>query len=156
MAFYIRIQTEQVDDGMKTPVVAVDMIIEKDDKIVLLLRDKEPFRGMIVVPGGKVEYGETVEEAAIRESKEETGLKVKLKDILGVYSDPKRDPRWHSVSVAFVEEIVSGKLKGSYEGEPKWYSMDEIDFDKMGFDHGKILKDYMKWKKSKGTFWSSK
>lgn len=141
---------------MKTPVVAVDMIIEKDDKIVLLVRDKEPFRGSIVVPGGKVEYGETVEEAAIRETREETGLKVKLKDILGVYSDPKRDPRWHSVSVAFVEEAVGGKLKGSYEGEPKWYSIDEIDFDNMGFDHGKILKDYMKWKNSKGTFWSSK
>jgi len=136
---------------VKTPVSAVDMIIEKASKIVLLHRGTEPYKDTLVLPGGLVEIGETVEHAAVRESMEETGLK-----ILGVYSNPKRDPRFHSVSTVFTAEVVDGKLNGSYEGRPKWYSLEEINFSDMGFDHAKILKDYIKWKKSGGTFWTSK
>lgn len=140
----------------KTPVLAVDMIIEKDNEVVLLQRETKPYKDMLTIPGGLVEYGETVEHAAVREAKEETGLKVRLKEIIGVYSNPKRDPRFCSASIVFVAEIISGKLKGSYEGKPDWYSLNKIDFSDMGFDHEKILKDYIKWKKSKGTFWSTK
>lgn len=142
--------------NVKTPILVADVIIEKDGKIVLIKREINPFKGKLVFPAGHVEVGETVEQAAVRETKEETGLKVKLKEILGVYSDPKRDPRYHDVSVVFIAGIVGGKLKGSFEGNPKWYPLNKINFNDMGFDHSKILKDYIKWKKSKGTFWSAK
>lgn len=154
----VRFRADPLCDIMviKTPLLSVSITIEKDEKILLIVREIEPYKNKLILPGGFVEYGETVEQAAVRESEEETGLKVKLKEILGVYSDPKRDPRFCSGDVSFVAEVVGGKLKGSFEGKPKWYSLKEIDFDKMGFDHGKILKDFIKWKKSKVTFWTSR
>jgi len=142
--------------NLKTPFTVTDVIIEKDKKIILLRRNIEPYRGKLTFPAGFVEYGETVEHAAVRETIEETGLKVKLKEILGVYSNPKRDPRLHSSTVVFIADVVSGKLKKSFEGEPDWYPLNKINFSDMGFDHGKILKDYIKWRESKGTFWTSK
>lgn len=140
----------------KQSVPTIDAIIEKDSKIVLIKRSTQPFKSMLVIPGGKVELNETVEEATVREALEETGLKIKLKEILGVYSGPKRDPRFHTVGTVFIAEPITKNLKGSREGNPSWYSLDEIDFESLGFDHAEILKDYMKWKKSKGTYWSSK
>lgn len=140
----------------KVPKIAVDILIIKDGKIVLLSRDIEPFRGLFDFPGGMVEYGETVEKAGVREAEEETGLKVKLKDILGVYSSPTRDPRFHTIAVAFIAEPVGGKLKGSYEGKVDWYDIEKIKSEPMGFDHSKILNDYLKWTKNKGTYWTAK
>ncbi|MEM5797448.1 MAG: NUDIX hydrolase [Candidatus Aenigmatarchaeota archaeon] len=140
----------------KTPKTTTDVIIEKGNKIVLVKREIEPFKGKLELPGGHVEYGETVETAAIREAKEETGLQVRLKEILGVYSDVNRDPRFHTITTTFIAEPISGKLKASHEGKPKWFSLNEIDFKNLGFDHAKILKDYLKWKKKKGTYWSTK
>lgn len=135
----------------------VDIVIEKGDKIVLLKRSIEPFKGKWIIPGGHVEYGETVETAAVRESEEETSLKVRLKEILGVYSDKNRDPRYHTISTAFIAEAVAGELRVMTEAkEAKWVTEKEIDFDSLGFDHKKILKDYFKWKKEKGTYWSTK
>ena len=83
-------------------------------------------------------------------------LKIKLLEILGVYSFPKRDPRFHTVSVAFIAEPVGGKLKSSFEGRVKWYDIKKLNFKNLGFDHTKILRDYIKWKKRKGTYWSTK
>lgn len=140
----------------KSPKTTVDLIIEKDNKLLLIQRAKEPFKGCLDLIGGFVEYGETAEQAAIREAKEETGLKVKLKEILGVYSNPKRDPRFHTISITFIGESLNKKLESSYEGEVSWFDIKKIDFKKLGFDHAKILKDYLKWKKKKGTYWSTK
>ena len=140
----------------KSPLVAVDPLIVKGNKIILSKRAVEPFKGFLELPGGMVEYGETVENAVVRETREETGLKVRIKDILGVYSAPERDPRFHAVSIAFIVEPIGGRLKGSFEGEPAWYDVKEIKLNKLGFGHEKILKDYLKWKKKKGTYWSTK
>lgn len=141
----------------KSPCPTVDIIIEKDGKIALVKRKKEPFKDKLAIPGGFVEYNETVEHAAVREAEEETGLKVELKEILGVYSIPTRDPRKHTITTAFVAKPLSGKLKADTDAEEvNWYSLKKIDFQKLAFDHGKILKDYIKWKKSKQTFWSTK
>ncbi|MHC1636266.1 MAG: NUDIX domain-containing protein, partial [Candidatus Methanospirareceae archaeon] len=76
----------------RNPVLTVDVVIKKDEGYVFIKRKKEPYKGWWAIPGGIVEYGETVEEAARREAKEETGLDVRLIKLIGVYSDPSRDP----------------------------------------------------------------
>jgi len=138
----------------------VDALIENGDKIVLIKRGKEPFKGKWAMPGGHIEKNETVEQCAVREGFEETGIKCKPIAILGVYSDIRRDPRGQNAGVVFVMKMLSGTLKGADDAdEAKWFSVDEIakmKSDDLAFDHWKILQDYLKWRKEKGTYWSSK
>ena len=135
----------------------IDVIIEKDDKIALIERGVEPFKGMLAIPGGYIEYGETVEHAAVREAKEETSLDVKLISLLGVYSNPKRDPRKKSIAIAFIGKPIGGKLKaGDDAADAFWFKINKIESKEFAFDHKKILTDYLKWKKKKGTYWSTK
>ena len=141
----------------KNPATTVDIIVEHGNKIVLIRRKKEPHKGKLALPGGFVEYEETVEDAAIRETKEETKLDVELTDILGIYSDPKRDPRKHTISSVFITKPIKGNVKGSDDAsEALWIDVKSIDFKNLAFDHSKILKDYLEWKKNKGTYWSTK
>lgn len=134
-----------------------DVVIEKGGKIVMVVRAIEPFKGMWEWPGGHVEENETVEECAIREAKEETGLDIKLKEILGVYSEPGRDPRGPTVTTAFIAEAVSGKLQPATDAkEVKVVKVEDVDPKKLAFDHRKMLLDYIKWRKEKGTYWSTK
>jgi 8-oxo-dGTP diphosphatase len=124
---------------MRGPRLAVDVIIMHEGGFVLIRRRKDPFRGKWALPGGFVEYGETVEEAARREAMEETGLRIRLKELLGVYSDPHRDPRGHVASVCFVCESVGGELAPSSDAaEARVFRRIPRG---MAFDHGKILKD---------------
>lgn len=137
------------------------MIIEKQDKVLLLRRAIPPFSGRWSLPGGHIELGETVEKAAVREASEETGLKVKPLEILGVYSVRGRDPRYRSLTVAFVTKIVGGHQKINYESsETKWFGVAELvklKRSEAGFDHWKILRDYLKWRgKKRGTYWSTR
>ncbi len=141
----------------KTPKVTVDIILEKEDKIILVKRGIEPWKGKLALPGGHVEYEENVENAAIRETKEETNLNVEVKDILGVYSESKRDPRYHAISTVFIGKIINGNLEaGSDANDANFYNIKKIKKEDMSFDHWKIIKDYLKWKENKGTYWSSK
>ena len=141
----------------KNPVPTVDIIIEKDDKIVLIRRKNEPFKGMLATPGGFVEEGDLVEERAIKEAKEETSLDVKLEEILGIYSIPDRDPRGHTVSTVFIAKPIGGKIKGGDDASfAAWFKIDKKILNELSFDHKKIIKDYLKWKKRKGTYWSTK
>ena len=127
----------------KNPSLTVDIIIENDDKsIILIKRKNHPFKSKWALPGGFVEYGERVEDAVLREAEEETGLKVKLKKVLGVYSDPNRDPRGHTVSVVYIAEPVGGKLKaGTDTKEVKKFK--KFNKRTLAFDHYKIIKDYL-------------
>ena len=86
----------------KSPKLAADGIILENGKILLIKRRNEPFKDKWALPGGFVEYGEKVEDAAVREVFEETGLKTKIMDLVGIYSDPNRDPRGHIVSAVFL------------------------------------------------------
>lgn len=139
------------------PILTVDVIIENSRNIVLIRREKEPYKGKLALPGGFVEYGETVEAAAIREAKEETSLDVLLIDILGVYSSPDRDPRGHVISVVFVAKQVGGSLQGKNDAlSAKWFELANINLEDLAFDHSKIIGDYKKWMKDKQTFWSTK
>ncbi|MHA1282773.1 MAG: NUDIX domain-containing protein [Promethearchaeota archaeon] len=89
----------------KTPLLTVDAVILYDnDNIVLIKRKNPPYQGYFALPGGFVDIGETVENACIREAKEETNIDVKIIKLIGVFSDPNRDPRGHTVSIAYLCE----------------------------------------------------
>jgi len=141
----------------KNPVPTVDIIIEKDDKIVLIRRKNEPFKGKLAIPGGFVNEGELIEDRAIIEAKEETSLDVELKEILGVYSIPNRDPRGHLMTTVFIAKPISGRVKGGDDAaDATWFKITDKILNELSFDHNKILTDYLKWKKKKGTYWSKK
>ncbi|NJE02308.1 NUDIX hydrolase [Thermococcus sp. JdF3] len=121
--------------------LTADVVILYGDGVVLIKRKHEPFKDHYALPGGFVEYGETVEEAALREAREETGLDVRLIRLVGVYSDPNRDPRGHTVTTAFLA-VGSGKLKaGDDAKEVHVVSIEEALNLPLAFDHGKILRD---------------
>jgi len=119
--------------------VAVDAVVVKQGKVLLMRRNRYPWNGCWVVPGGRVEKRETVEQAVVRESREETGLRVKIKSFIGVFSSPKRDPRG-TVAVAFLCAPVGGKLTLCKEeaSEIKWFPLKKLPA-KMGFDHREIV-----------------
>jgi len=125
---------------MKCITLTVDAIIPYQGKIVLIKRLNEPYKGFYALPGGIVEYGERVEDAVLREVEEETGLKGEIHSLVGVYSDPDRDPRGHFVSVCFIVIPKGGELKaGSDAKEVGLFSLD--DLPKLAFDHEKMIKD---------------
>lgn len=122
------------------PLLTVDVIIPTSDGIVLVKRAREPYKGMWALPGGFVRYGERVEDAAMREAEEETGLKVKLRKLVGVYSDPSRDPRGHIVSVCFLAEQANGRLSAKGDAAEARIFRD-IPWGELAFDHARILRD---------------
>jgi len=128
----------------KSPILTVDGVFLKNSKVLLVKQAHFPFFGSWVIPGGHVEYGERVEEAIKREMKEELGVSVKIKKLLGVYSDPKRDPRYHTVSIAYLLKKGRGKIRLSSEAsEFKYFSLKNLP-KKIGFDHREILNDLKK------------
>jgi 8-oxo-dGTP diphosphatase len=149
------------DKNYKNPMPTVDVIIQKNSQILLIERKKEPFKGYLVLPGGFVNVRERVEDAAKREVKEETSLDIVLLEILGVYSDPGRDPRGHIMSTVFIGKISKRSYKGDAIAQDdaaaiEWLNLDEVVNTRFGFDHRRIITDYIRWKQIGGTFWSSK
>lgn len=126
----------------RNPIPTVDIIIEIESKGIVLIKRKNPPYGW-AIPGGFVDYGESLEEAALREAKEETNLDVELKKQFHTYSDPKRDPRHHTISTIYIS-------KGKGIPEPK-DDANEIGIftesnlpNEIAFDHRSILRDYFK------------
>jgi ADP-ribose pyrophosphatase YjhB (NUDIX family) len=129
----------------KNPLPTVDIIIETENGIVLIKRKNPPYGWAL--PGGFVDYGETLEKAAVREAREETSLDIELISQFGAYSDPSRDPRHHTISFIFRARAVSGTLKASDDAiETGVFNRDDLP-DDLAFDHGKILRDYFSHKK---------
>ncbi len=123
----------------RNPSLTVDaVIVEPSLGIVLIRRGREPFEGSWALPGGFVEYGERCEDACVREVEEETGLRVVVVDTLGVYSDPKRDPRGHTVSVVYLCRVIGGELAaGDDAASCKFFS--DLEGLELAFDHDQIL-----------------
>ncbi|MCC7575340.1 MAG: NUDIX hydrolase [Methanomethylovorans sp.] len=120
-----------------TPLVTVDAIIVHDSMIVVVRRKNNPFKGMFALPGGFVELGETTEEAVVRESLEETGLSIEIVKLIGVYSEPSRDPRGHTVSICYLSKGRGVPKAGSDAAEIALFRIDGIP--KLAFDHNHII-----------------
>jgi len=125
----------------KTPLLATDCVVfDRQGHVLLIRRGHPPFKGRYALPGGFVEIGETVEAACRRELKEETGVKVRKLKLVGVYSDPKRDPRGHCVSVVFMAQVNNAKPQaGDDAAAAEWVK--NWRREKLAFDHAKILAD---------------
>lgn len=127
----------------KNPGSTVDLIVLSKEKILLIQRKIEPFKNKWALPGGFLEYGEEcLEDAAKRELEEETNLEAESLELIGVYSNPERDPRGHVISHVFVVKNFKGKpLAGDDAKEAKWFSL--LKLPRLAFDHNKILKDFL-------------
>lgn len=133
----------------ETPALTVDIIIEmqdRPDRPILLIERKYPPYGW-AIPGGFVDVGERVEHAAIREAKEETSVDVTLTQLLGVYSDPSRDPRGHTVSLVYVAS-ATGEARAEDDAKNLTYWSKDALPEQLAFDHGKILADYLKYRQT--------
>ena len=130
-----------------TPLLAADTIIELIDQpgrpFVLIERAFPPYGW--AVPGGFVDVGETVERAAIREAKEETCLDVKLTALLGIYSDPKRDPRNHTVTAVYIAEATGMPIAADDAKNFGLFTFDTLP-DTLAFDHAQVLADYRNYR----------
>ena len=126
----------------KLPRVTVDAFVKDGrGRVLLVRRGRPPFRGSWALPGGFCEWGETTEECCAREMLEETGVTVRVEKLLGVYSDPKRDPRGHTVTVLYAARPVRGEAKGSDDAaEARWFTRKEIRGLAFAFDHGEIIR----------------
>ena len=126
----------------ETPKLMVDVVIPSERGVVLIRRASEPFAGQWALPGGFVELGETVEEAAAREAAEETGLAVEVARLIGVYSEPERDPRGHNVSVAFLVRVLGGELAAATDASE--VSVLDPSSVELAFDHRRIIDDALR------------
>lgn len=128
----------------ETPLLTADSIIVfKPNKIVLIRRKNPPFKGEYALPGGFVDIGETVENACIREAKEETNINIKITKLVGVFSKPNRDPRGHVVTIAYLCKPKTKNEKPQAKDDAQdldIVDLDEIDSLKLAFDHKEIIK----------------
>ena len=126
----------------KTPALTTDCVIFDDEgRVLLIRRGNPPFKGAYALPGGFVDIGETVEAACRREVREEVGIEIEGLELIGVYSDPSRDPRGHTVSTVFLARPVAGATPqagddaAAVEWVGDWRSVE------LAFDHARILAD---------------
>lgn len=131
-----------------TPPLAADAIIELidyPDRPIVLIERKFPPPGW-AIPGGFVDVGERVESAAIREAREETGLEVKLLALLGIYSDPARDPRGHTVTAVYVAEAHGQPIAADDAKNVQIVNADNLP-QQLAFDHALVLADYLAFRR---------
>lgn len=143
---------EAVKPVHKPPILTTTAIIEiyegnQFQGIVLIERGKAPFGKAI--PGGKVEYGETVENAVRREMQEEVNLELSDLRQFHVYSDPKRDFRHHSVEVAHTAKAFQAPAAGDDAAKAFIVKLEDIPWNELAFDHAQVLKDYIAWRNGK-------
>ena len=123
------------------PWVTVDGLVVQDGKLVGVIRRNPPFQGMPALPGGFVEVGETTETAVVREVQEETGLVTRVVRLVGAYSDPSRDPRGHTITVAYALEATGGTLRAASDAKGI-VLLDPEHLPPIAFDHARIVADW--------------
>ena len=126
----------------RNPIPTVDIIIEIESKGIVLIKRKNPPYGW-AIPGGFVDYGESLEEAAFREAKEETNLDVELARQFHTYSDPKRDPRHHTISTIYIAKGKGIPKAQDDAAEIGIFTESNLPAD-IAFDHRSILREYFK------------
>ncbi len=132
-----------------TPLLAADAIIELTDypgRPIVLIERKNPPYGW-AIPGGFVDVGEIVEQAAVREAREEVGLDVRLVALLGIYSDPRRDTRGHTVTAVYVAEAAGSPVAADDAKSCQIFSLDALPAP-LAFDHAQVLADYKKFRET--------
>ena len=129
----------------RVPRVTVDAWIRDDaGRVLLIRRGRPPFTGRWGLPGGFLEWKERAEDCCVREALEETGLKVEVGRLLGVYSDPDRDPRGHNVTVLYDAIPIGGRAKGGDDAaEARWFSEKALEDVEFAFDHRKIVTEQL-------------
>ncbi|OGQ58230.1 MAG: NUDIX hydrolase [Deltaproteobacteria bacterium RIFCSPLOWO2_02_FULL_53_8] len=136
---------ESTETGQKNPYPTVDIIIELDGGGIVLIERKNPPYGW-AIPGGFVDAGESLEDAARREALEETSLDVRLIAQIHAYSDPKRDPRFHTIAVVFVATASGSPVAQDDAKNCAIFTEDTLP-KQLAFDHASILRDYFRWKR---------
>jgi len=132
-----------------TPLIAADAIIELIDlpgRPIVLIERRYPPAGW-AIPGGFVDVGESLEHAAVREAREETGLDVKLLALLGLYSNPERDPRGHTVTAVYVAEAHGSPVADDDAKTVRVSSLDDLP-QPLAFDHALVLADYRRFREA--------
>ncbi len=137
--------------AIKTPYITTDGIVEiyldGDFKGIVLIDRLNPPHGT-ALPGGFMDIGETIETCLKREMSEEIGLEVEIEHLLGLYSDPSRDPRFHTVSAVYICKAYGLPQAGDDAKSAKIVALDDLDKEHFVFDHGSIIEDYLAFKKS--------
>ena len=130
----------------RNPLLTVDIVIEMQDGGIVLIKRKNPPHGW-ALPGGFVDYGESLETAAVREAREETSLDTTLIEQFYTYSEPERDPRHHTVSTVFIA-TAQGAPRGADDAAIASIFLENQLPDPIVFDHQKILSDYFHYRKT--------
>jgi 8-oxo-dGTP diphosphatase len=148
---------KRASGGSPAPRLTVDAWVrDRAGRVLLVRRGRPPFEGRWALPGGFCEYGETTEACGAREAKEETGITVKVGELLGVYSDPDRDPRGHTVTVLYACRPIRGTaLGGDDAADARWFQPRELRKLRFAFDHRAVVfeqlaKDRLKRRRRRG------
>ncbi len=150
---------EMSEKKYSNPIPTIDAIIHNNNNQILLIKRKnEPFKNYFALPGGFVNKGEKIEDALRREVNEEVSLNVEPLEILGVYSDPNRDPRDHIMTIVFICLILDETTAKAEDDASAlcWINLNELKNIEMAFDHKMIVEDYLNWRNNNSTYWSSK
>lgn len=142
-------------NGYVAPALTVDAVLMKGNEVLLIRRGQEPWKGRWALPGGFVEPGERTEDAVRRELVEETGLRGDVVDLLGVWSDPQRDPRGHIITIAYAMKVsgivpVLDATAGDDAAEARWFPLDALP--ELAADHADILQKARAWLAKPGYF----
>ncbi|MCG7844774.1 MAG: NUDIX domain-containing protein [Methanomassiliicoccales archaeon] len=139
MERYERLLREQMEHLWKKPTLTCDAVVVHGGKLLLVRRGRDPYKGMYALPGGILEYGESAEECVIREVIEETGLRTDIERMVGVFSDPGRDPRGHFVTILYQLRMTGGNLAGGDDAESaEFFPLDQLP--PLAFDHAILLR----------------
>lgn len=135
-----------MSEKQRNPYPTVDAIIELEGERVVLIERKNAPHGL-ALPGGFVDAGETVEDACRREALEETGLHVTIEALLGVYSDPNRDPRFHTMSCVYIVHAKGTPVANDDAAAIRVVKRTELLDLPLVFDHARILRDYLRFRR---------